>query len=75
VTTDPHAYNALKHDYRDVAPVEHISQTMARHITSGTLRLKPVEGARVYTYHDPCYLGRTTRCTTRLARCWMRFPD
>jgi len=58
VTADPHAYNALKHDYRDVAPVEHISQAMARHVTSGTLRLKPVEGDRVYTYHDPCYLGR-----------------
>jgi Fe-S oxidoreductase len=58
VTADPHAYNALKHDYRDVAPVEHISQTMERHITGGTLRLKPVEGDRVYTYHDPCYLGR-----------------
>ena len=58
VTADPHAYNALKHDYRDVAPVEHISQAMARHVKSGTLRLKPVEGDRVYTYHDPCYLGR-----------------
>ena len=30
VTADPHAYNALKHDYRDVPPVEHISQVMAR---------------------------------------------
>jgi Fe-S oxidoreductase len=58
VTSDPHAYNALKHDYRDVAPVEHISQAMARHVKSGTLKLKPVESDRVYTYHDPCYLGR-----------------
>ena len=24
VTADPHAYNALKHDYREIPPVEHI---------------------------------------------------
>ena len=24
VTADPHAFNALKHDYKDVPPVEHI---------------------------------------------------
>src|SRR5207248_2408219 len=30
VTSDPHAYNALRHDYRDVPPVEHISQLLAR---------------------------------------------
>jgi hypothetical protein len=28
VTNDPHAYNALKHDYKDVPPVEHISQVV-----------------------------------------------
>jgi Fe-S oxidoreductase len=57
VTADPHAYNALKHDYKDVPPVEHISQTMARAIKTGQLRLDAVENG-VYTYHDPCYLGR-----------------
>ena len=30
VTADPHAFNALKHDYKDMPPVEHISQVMAR---------------------------------------------
>ena len=29
VTNDPHAYNALKHDYKDVPPVEHISQVIS----------------------------------------------
>ena len=29
VTSDPHAYNALKHDYKDLPPVEHISQVVA----------------------------------------------
>ena len=56
-TADPHAYNALKHDYKDVPPVEHISQVMARAVRTGAIRLKPADGA-VYTYHDPCYLGR-----------------
>jgi len=59
VTADPHAYNALKHDYKDVPPVEHISQVLARELKSGKLKFKPIEdNGRVYTYHDPCYLGR-----------------
>jgi Fe-S oxidoreductase len=59
VTADPHAYNALKHDYNDVPPVEHISQMIARHVKAGNITFNPVENpAAVYTYHDPCYLGR-----------------
>ncbi len=59
VTADPHAYNALKHDYKDVAPVEHISQVIAREVKSGKIKFNPVEDQKnVYTYHDPCYLGR-----------------
>jgi Fe-S oxidoreductase len=59
VTADPHAYNALKHDYRDVPPVEHISQVIAREIRAGKIQFNPVDGnGEVYTYHDPCYLGR-----------------
>jgi Fe-S oxidoreductase len=59
VTADPHAYNALKHDYKDVPPVEHISQFIAREVNAGTIRFNPVENKNaVYTYHDPCYLGR-----------------
>ncbi len=58
VTADPHAYNALKHDYKDVPPVEHTSQVIARHVKAGTIQFNPVENGNVYTYHDPCYLGR-----------------
>ena len=59
VTGDPHAYNALKHDYHDVPPVEHISQLIAREVQAGNIKFKPVENNNnVYTYHDPCYLGR-----------------
>ncbi len=59
VTADPHAYNALKHDYKDVPPVEHISQVIAREVKTGKIKFDPVENKdNVYTYHDPCYLGR-----------------
>jgi Fe-S oxidoreductase len=59
VTADPHAYNALKHDYKDVPPVEHISQVIAREVKTGKIKFNPVENENsVYAYHDPCYLGR-----------------
>ena len=59
VTADPHAFNALIKDYADMPPVEHISQYLLRQIKSGRLELKRDEASGdVYTYHDPCYLGR-----------------
>ena len=59
VTNDPHAFNALKHDYPQLPPVEHISQLIAREVRGGKIDFYPVEsGKNVYTYHDPCYLGR-----------------
>jgi Fe-S oxidoreductase len=61
VTADPHAYNALKHDYKDkdVPPVEHITQVIARQVKTGKIKFNPVENENdVYAYHDPCYLGR-----------------
>ena len=59
VTADPHALNALKHDYKDLPPVEHVSQLIAREVKTGKIKFNPVENdANVYTYHDPCYLGR-----------------
>ena len=59
VTSDPHAYNALKHDYKGLLPVEHISEVIARELDAGHLQFNPVANrADVYAYHDPCYLGR-----------------
>jgi Fe-S oxidoreductase len=59
VTADPHAFNALRHDYTDMPPVEHISQVMATAVREGRLNFNPVENSsNVYAYHDPCYLGR-----------------
>ncbi len=59
VTADPHAYNALKHDYRNIPPVEHVGQMIARHVRAGKVQFRGVAASNaVYTYHDPCYLGR-----------------
>ena len=59
ITSDPHAYNALKNDYAGLPPVEHVSELIAAGVQSGKLKFKPVaDPTRVYTYHDPCYLGR-----------------
>ena len=59
VTADPHALNAFKHDYKDAPPVEHISQVLARGVGAGLIKFQTLaDTADVYTYHDPCYLGR-----------------
>ncbi len=59
ITADPHAYNALIKDYKDLPPVLHISEVIVKAIETGDLSLKGIEDDnRVYTYHDPCYLGR-----------------
>lgn len=59
VTTDPHAYNALKKDYKGLPPVYHISELIAEAVQSGKIRLNGNgDEGKIYTYHDPCYLGR-----------------
>ena len=59
ITSDPHAFNALKNDYKGLPPVKHISQVVAEKIRTGELDLKPcLNPEKVYVYHDPCYLGR-----------------
>jgi Fe-S oxidoreductase len=59
ITTDPHAFNTFKNDYPLSCEVCHYSQFFLSLIENG--QLKPVrgpEGENIYTYHDPCYLGR-----------------
>jgi len=59
VTSDPHAYNALKKDYNQLPPVQHISELIVEAVGSGRLKLQAGSGdSKTYVYHDPCYLGR-----------------
>ena len=60
ITTDPHAYNALKNQYPALGisyPVQHYTQFLAERLD----RLQPLlkrEIKALVTFHDPCYLGR-----------------
>ncbi len=59
VTTDPHAFNSLKHEYPAFGghwEVVHHTQLLARLIDDG--RLAPVPSVSRVVLHDPCYLGR-----------------
>jgi Fe-S oxidoreductase len=58
ITSDPHSFNALKNDYAGLPTVEHISQLIAREVKAGNINLTAVDDGSVFTYHDPCYLGR-----------------
>jgi Fe-S oxidoreductase len=60
ITTDPHAYNAIKNEYPALGisyPVQHYTEYLAERIGQLKLLMKQQIKARV-TYHDPCYLGR-----------------
>jgi Fe-S oxidoreductase len=60
VTTDPHSFHALKHEYPGTdgaCTVWHHTQLLSELILTGELRLRQ-KLAMTVTYHDPCYLGR-----------------
>ncbi|RLB31198.1 MAG: electron transfer flavoprotein [Deltaproteobacteria bacterium] len=59
VTTDPHAFNTLKKDYPGNLAVKHYTEFFLPLIESGRLKpAKSLDNGDIYTYHDPCYLGR-----------------
>jgi len=60
ITTDPHAYNALKNEYPKLGisfPVRHYTELLFDLIESVRPLLNHPINSKV-TYHDPCYLGR-----------------
>jgi len=61
VTTDPHTYNTIKHEYpADLLAgrrLLHYSELLDGLLHQGRLKPKSASGIKV-TYHDPCYLGR-----------------
>jgi dimethylglycine catabolism B len=63
ITTDPHAYNALKNEYPALGisyPVRHYTQFLFDRLEQIKPLLKNEIKARV-AYHDPCYLGRVNK--------------
>ena len=60
ITTCPHCYNTIKHEYPRYGgdfKVVHYTQLIADLIRQGRLKLTN-ELNSTLTYHDPCYLGR-----------------
>jgi len=60
ITTDPHAYNALKNEYPSLGvtyPVQHYTEFLADRLDQLRPMLKREVKAKV-VYHDACYLGR-----------------
>jgi len=64
VTTDPHTYHVVKHEYAgngggspNGVEVLHFAELLDRLLASGRLKVTTPVG-RTVTYHDPCYLGR-----------------
>ncbi len=60
ITTDPHAYNALKNEYPALGisyPVRHYTQFLFDKLEQLRPLLKNEVKAKI-SYHDPCYLGR-----------------
>ncbi len=60
ITTDPHAYNAIKNEYPQLGisyPIQHYTEYLIERLEQLKPLLKHEVKAKV-TYHDPCYLGR-----------------
>ena len=60
ITTDPHAFNAIKNEYPKLEisyPVRHYTQFLADRLDQIESLIKQSVEATI-VFHDPCYLGR-----------------
>jgi Fe-S oxidoreductase len=60
LTTCPHCFNTLKHEYPQFGgnfEVSHHTQFIAYLMRDGRLKLGTLDGTKI-AYHDSCYLGR-----------------
>jgi Fe-S oxidoreductase/nitrate reductase gamma subunit len=62
VTTDPHSYNTLKHEYQNTWLIQHYTELINDLIEDGRLTIRKRLKSRV-TYHDPCHLSRYNNVT------------
>jgi Fe-S oxidoreductase len=63
VTTDPHAYNVMKHEYPKIGvslPIKHYTQFLAEQLEQLKPLLKHEQKYRL-TYHDSCCIGRANK--------------
>lgn len=61
VTTCPHCFNTLKHEYPQFGgdyEVIHHTQFILDLISSGKIKVGSLNDNKVVAYHDSCYLGR-----------------
>jgi len=58
VTLSPHCFDALKAGVGTQVEVVHYSQLLDELLSSGQLKVSGSRPAGLFTYHDPCYLGR-----------------
>ncbi len=58
LTASPHCFHTFLHHYpNENFEVEHYTQSLARWIEEGKLKLSKELGKKI-TYHDPCFLGK-----------------